>query len=31
MIFRQDPAELALVREMCRLSERETAIVSALT
>ena len=30
VIFRQDPAELALVREMCRLSERETAIVSSL-
>lgn len=30
VIFRQDPAELALIREMCQLSERETAIVSGL-
>ena len=30
VIFRQDPAELALVREICRLSERETAVVGSL-
>ena len=30
VIFRQPPAELALVRELCRLSERETAIVGSL-
>src|SRR5207247_11154704 len=30
VIFRQPPAELALVRELCRLSEREMAIVGSL-
>jgi hypothetical protein len=30
VIFRQAPAELALVRDLCRLSERETAIVAGL-
>jgi hypothetical protein len=30
VIFRQPPAELALVRELCQLSERETAIVASL-
>ena len=30
VIFRQAPAELALVRNLCRLNERETAIVAAL-
>jgi len=29
-IFRQGPAELWLVRELCQLNERETAIVAAL-
>jgi hypothetical protein len=30
VIFRQAPAELALVRDLCRLSERETAFVASL-
>jgi hypothetical protein len=30
VIFRQAPAELALVRDLCRLSEREAAIVANL-
>src|SRR6266545_6698153 len=30
VMFRQPPAELALVRDLCRLSERETAIVASL-
>ncbi|TMC09508.1 MAG: hypothetical protein E6J41_10535 [Chloroflexi bacterium] len=30
VIFRQDPAELALVRDLCQLNERETAIVASL-
>jgi len=30
VIFRQPAAELALVRELCRLSERETAVVAGL-
>ena len=30
VIFRQAPAELALVRDLCRLNERETAIVASL-
>jgi hypothetical protein len=30
VIFRQAPGELALVRELCQLSERETAIVASL-
>jgi hypothetical protein len=30
VIFRQPPAELGLVRELCHLSERETAIVASL-
>ena len=30
VIFRQPPGELALVRELCQLSERETAIVASL-
>ena len=29
MICRQAPAELTLVREFCRLSERETAVVAS--
>jgi hypothetical protein len=29
-IFRHPPAELALVRDFCRLSEREKAIVASL-
>ena len=31
VIFRQPPAELPLVRELCQLSERETAIVGSLS
>ena len=31
VIFRQAPGELALVRELCQLSERETAIVAGLS
>ena len=30
VIFRQAPAELPLVRDLCRLSEREAAIVASL-
>ena len=30
VIFRQPPSELALVRELCRLSEREMAVVAGL-
>ena len=30
VIFRQPPAELALVRELCRLGEREAAVVAGL-
>ena len=30
VIFRQAPAELALVRDLCRLNERETAVVGSL-
>jgi hypothetical protein len=30
VIFRQDPVELALVRDLCRLNERETAVVGSL-
>lgn len=30
VIFRQDPAELTLVRELYQLSERETAVVGSL-
>jgi len=30
VVFRQPAADLGLVRELCRLDERETAVVAAL-